>query len=207
MLQQAGKQQWDKKNKYRVPAAYNEGDWVVVHHDWLPAWPRSTSNYPHFGPYQILSLDGHRITARWSPRLGGTLMGTAQQLKHHYGPENLCGKEWKLNNKEIGILDLYGAASAMEVEEELPDMKAEETDKEGFYLGKYILPHHYRQGLRFLALCEGVGVDEATWKPFSAFVPPERRQNSALVDDLSWDNLGDLLRLAEMLASKKKPKD
>ena len=50
------------------------GGWVLVHHSRLPAWPRSTSNDPYFGPYKILSVDGHRITVQCSPRLGGTLV-------------------------------------------------------------------------------------------------------------------------------------
>ena len=33
--------------------------------------PRSTSDDPYFGPYKMLSVDGHHITVRCSPRLGG----------------------------------------------------------------------------------------------------------------------------------------
>ena len=79
--------------------------------------------------------------------------------------------------------------------------------KEGFYLVKSILRHRYRQGWRFLILWEGFGVEEATWEPFCAFVLPEGCLNSVLVDYLSQNNLGELLRLAETLASQKKPKD
>ena len=99
------------------------------------------------------------------------------------------------------------AASPMEVEGELPDMNAEEMAKEGFYLVKSVLRHRYRQGWRFLTLWEGFGVEEATWEPFSAFVLPEGRLNSVLVDYLSQNNLGELLRLAETLASKNKARD
>ena len=67
MLQRVWERQWNKKNKHRVPASYQEGDWVLVHHSRLPAWPRSTSDDPYFGPYQILSVDRHRITVRCSP--------------------------------------------------------------------------------------------------------------------------------------------
>ena len=48
---------------------------------------------------------------------------------------------------------------------------------------------------------------EATWEPFSAFVLPEGRLNSVLVDYLSQNKLGELLRLAETLASKTKARD
>ena len=207
MLQRVRERQWNKKNKHRVPATYQEGDWVLVHHSRLPAWPRSTSNDPYFGPYKILSVDGHRITVRCSPRLGGTLVCAAQHLKRYYDPEDLCGEEWELNDEEIAALDLQGAASPMEVEGELPDMNAEEMAKEGFYLVKSFLRHRFRQGWRFLTLWEGFGVEEATWEPFSAFVLPEGRLNSVLVDYLSQNNLGELLRLAETLASKTKARD
>ena len=60
---------------------------------------------------------------------------------------------------------------------------------------------------RFLTLWEGFGVEEATWELFSAFVLPEGRLNSVLVDYLSQNTLGELLRLPEMLASQKKPSD
>ena len=78
---------------------------------------------------------------------------------------------------------------------------------EGFYVVKSILRYRYRQGWRFLTLWEGFGVEEATWKPFSAFVFPDGRLNSILVDYLSENNLGELLRLAETLASQRKPKN
>ena len=92
MLQRLRERQWNKKNKHRVPATYQEGDWVLGHHSRLPAWPRSTSD-PYFGPYKILSVDGHRITVRCSHRLGGILVCAAQQLKRSYDPEDLCGEE------------------------------------------------------------------------------------------------------------------
>ena len=106
MLQRVRERQCTKKNKHRVPATYQEGDWVLVHHSRLPAWPRSTSDDPYFGPYKILSVDGHRITVRCSPRVGGTLVCAAQHLKRYNDPEDLCGEEWELNDEEIAALDL-----------------------------------------------------------------------------------------------------
>ena len=134
MLQRVRERQWNKKNKHRVPASYQQGEWVLLHHGQLLAWPRSTSDDPYFGPYKILSVDGHRIPVPCSPRLRGTLMCAAQQLKHYYDPEDLCGEERELNDQEIAALDLQGAASPMEVEGEFPDMNAEEMAKEGFCL-------------------------------------------------------------------------
>ena len=112
---------------------------MLVHHSWLAAWPRSTSDDPYFGCYKILFVDGHRITVRSSPRLGGTLVCAAENLKRYYNPEHLCGEEWELNDGEFAALDLQGAASPMEVEGELPDMNAEEMAKEGFYLAKSVI--------------------------------------------------------------------
>ena len=134
-------------------------------------------------------------------------MCAAQHLKRYYDPEDLCGEEWELNDEEITALDLQGAASPMEVGGELPNMSAEKMAKKGFYLVKSVLRHRYRQGWRLPALWEGLGVKEATWEPFSAFVLPEGRLNSVLVDYLSQNNLGKLLRLAERLASETKARD
>ena len=139
MLQRVRERQWNKKNEHRVPASYQEGEWVLVHHRQLPAWPRSTSDDPYFRPHKILSVDGHRISVRCSPRLGGTLVCAAEQLKRYYDPDDLCGEERELNDKEIAALDLQGAASSMEVEGELPDMNAGEMAKEGFYLVKSVI--------------------------------------------------------------------
>ena len=66
-------------------------------------------------------------------------MCAAQQLKRHYNPEDLCGKEWELNDEEIAALDLQGAASPMEYEGELPNMNAEDMAKGGFYLVKSVI--------------------------------------------------------------------
>ena len=134
-------------------------------------------------------------------------MCTAQHLKLYYDPEDLCGEEWELNDEEIAALDLQGAANPMEVEGDLPDMNAEGMAKEGFYLVKFVLRHRYRQGWRFPILLEGFGVKQATWEPFCAFFLPEGRLNSVLVDYLSQNNLGELLRLTETLASKTKAMD
>ena len=190
-----------------MPATHQEGDWVLLHHSRLPTLPRSTSDDPYFGPYRILSVDGHRITVRCSPRLGGTLVCAAQQLKGYYDPEDLYGEEWELNNEEIAALVLQGAASPMEVEGELPGTNAEEMAKEGFHLVKLVIRHRYRQGWRFLTLWEGFQVEEAMWEPFSAFVLPGGRLNSVLVDYVSRNNLGEFLRLAETLASQTKHRD
>ena len=37
LLQRVRERQWNKKKKHRVPASYQEGDWVLVHHSRLPA--------------------------------------------------------------------------------------------------------------------------------------------------------------------------
>ena len=207
MLQRVSERQWNKMNKHRVPASYQEGHWVLVHHSRLPAWPRSTSDDPYFRPYKILFVDGHRITMWCSPRLGGNLVCAAQQLKRYYDPEDLWGEEWELNDEENPALDLQCAASPMEVEGELADMNAEEMAEEAFYLVKSVIGHGYHQGWRFLTLWGGFAAGEATWGLFSAFVLPEGRLNSVLVDYLSQNNLEKLLRLAEKLAWQNKPVD
>ena len=168
---------------------------MLRYHSRLPAWPRYTSDDPYFGPYKILSVDGHEITVRCSPRLGGTLVCADQQLDRYYDREDLLGEEWEINDEEIAALDPQGAASPMEVE------------GEGFHLVKSVIRHRYRHWWCFIALLGGFGVQEATWEPLSAFVLPEGSLNSVLVDYLSDNNQGEVLRLAETLAPQKKPRD
>ena len=86
-------------------------------------------------------------------------------------------------------------------------MNAQEMAKEGFYLVKSVIRHRYRRRWRFLTLWEGLGVEEATWEPISAILLPEIPLSSVLVDYLSENNLGELMRFAETLTSQKKPRD
>ena len=48
-------------------------------------------------------------------------------------------------------------------------------------------------------------MQQATWERFSALLLREGRLNSVLGDYVFKNNLGELLRLAETLASQKKP--
>ena len=50
MLHRVRERQWNKKKKHRVPTSYQGAEWVLVHHSWLTAWPRSTTNDPYFRP-------------------------------------------------------------------------------------------------------------------------------------------------------------
>ena len=92
MLQRVREGRSNKKNKHRVPASYQEGDSVLVHHSQLRAWARSTSHDPYFGPYKILSVDGHRITVWCCPQSGGSLVCAAQQLKRYSTQRTSVGK-------------------------------------------------------------------------------------------------------------------
>ena len=114
------------------------------------------------------------------------------------------GIEWEPNDEEILALDLQGAASPMQFEGKLSDMNAAVMAKEGFYLVKSLSDTATAKGWCFLTLWEGFGVEEATWETFFALVLPEGSLNSVPEDYLSQNNLGELPRLAEMLASQKK---
>ena len=158
---------------------------MLVHQSRLHAWARSTSDDPYFGPYKILSVGGHRIILRCSPRLGRTPVCAAQQLKHYYNPEDLFGEERHLSDRQIAAMDLQGAASPIEVEGKIPDMNAEEMASEGFYLMKSVLRHHDRQGWRLLTLRGEFGVVEAAWEPFYDFVLLAACLNYVVVEYLS----------------------
>ena len=89
MLQRVRERQWSKKTKHRVPASYQEGDWVLVHHSWLPSWPRSTSDDPYFGPEKdaICGWSPYHC-AVFSPTKGDPGVGcsAAQALLRPRGP-------------------------------------------------------------------------------------------------------------------------
>ena len=74
--------------------------------------------------------------------------------------------------------------------------------KEGFDLVKSVFRHCYRQGWRFLTLWEGYGVDQATSESCSAILLSDGCLNSVVVEYLSQNNIGELLRPAEWLAQK-----
>ena len=46
LLRRVRERQWNNKNRYGLPASYQERDWVLVHHSWLATWPCSTSDDP-----------------------------------------------------------------------------------------------------------------------------------------------------------------
>ena len=50
MLQRVRERQWNKKNKHRVPASYQEGDWVLVHHSRYPPGDARAAMTPTLGP-------------------------------------------------------------------------------------------------------------------------------------------------------------
>ena len=152
MLWKVRERQWNKKTKHQVRGSYQEGDWVLVHRSRLPTWPHFTSDDPYSGPYKILSVDGHRITMRCSPQLGGGAgvhCTTAQVLLPPRGA--LWGR---IGTKRRGgrRSGPTGRCQPMEVEGEHPDMNAEEMAREGSYLVKSVVRQCYRQGWCFLTL-------------------------------------------------------
>ena len=50
MLQRVRECQWNKKNKHQVPAIYQGGDWVLVHHNRLPPGHAQPAMTPTSGP-------------------------------------------------------------------------------------------------------------------------------------------------------------
>ena len=50
MLQRVRERPWKKKNKYRVPTSYQEGDQVLVHHSGYPPCLAPPATTPTLGP-------------------------------------------------------------------------------------------------------------------------------------------------------------
>ena len=104
-----------------------------------------------FGRYKIVLVHGHHITVRCSCQLRGFVLCIVQQVKHYYKQEIVCGEQSELIDEENGAVNLHNTANPMEAEGELPDTDAEETANKPFHLVKSV-PHHSRQGWRFLTL-------------------------------------------------------
>ena len=85
-------------------------------------------------------------------------------------------------------------------------MTADEMAVDGYYVFAGIARHEYKQGLKFLTLCDGYGLSEATWEPMSAFIQPDGSINPIFRTYLVENNEGQLLTRAETMSQRKKRK-
>ena len=99
--------------------------------------------------------------------------------------------------------DLESAASPEEADE-LEEMTANEMAVDGYYVVAAIARHEYKQGWKFLTLCDGYGLSEATWEPMSAFIQPDGSINPVFRSYLVENNEGQLLTCAETQSQQKK---
>ena len=75
---------------------------------------------------------------------------------------------------------------------------------DGYYVVAGIDRHEYKQGWKFLTLCDGYGLSEATWEPMSALIQPDGSINAILHTYLAENNEGQLLTRAETMSQRKK---
>ena len=140
---------------------------------------------------------------RCSPRLGGELLCAPKQLKHYHSPHELSWDEWRLSDRAVERVDLEDAANPQEAHE-LEEMIADEMAVDGYYVVAGIACNEYKQGWKFLTLCDGYGLSEATWEAMSAFIQPDGSINPIFRSYLVEHNEGQLLTRAEILSQRKK---
>ena len=66
---------------------------MVVHYSRLPRCPRNCLQDPFFGFHPIRKANRFRIHVRCSPRLGGELLCTPNQLRHYHSEDDLSWDE------------------------------------------------------------------------------------------------------------------
>ena len=88
MLQRVREQQSTRKNRHRLPASYQEDDWLLVHHSRLLAWPRPTGDDLYFAPYNILSVEDTASLCSVLPDYPG--LWCAQPGEHRSAPTRGC---------------------------------------------------------------------------------------------------------------------
>ena len=75
---------------------------------------------------------------------------------------------------------------------------------DGYYVVAGIARHEYKQGCKFLTLCDGFGLSEATREPMSAFIQPDGSISPVFRSSLLENNEGQLLTRAETLSQRKR---
>ena len=142
---------------------------MLVNHWQLPIWPRNCLQDPFSRPYRIRKIDGSKVHASCSPRLGGELLCAPKQLRHYHSPDELSWDEWRLLDREFERIDLENAANPEEADK-LEETTADEMAVDGYYVVAGISHHEYKQGWNYLTPWDGFGLCEATWEPMRAFI-------------------------------------
>jgi hypothetical protein len=200
-----------RENRRRVPAVYEVGDWVLVHHERLPRWTRTKVDCPWFGPFCVTKVARGSVFVKCAPRHGGTLEVGLSHLKHYWDDLLLDGQE------EVLVKARAEAAAAkedmMEVEEELDpepeepkavDMTLSEQESLGFFNVSGVLRARYQQGWRFLTTWEGFGLGEATWEPPRAFAVGRGRVNAFFEEYCTANDLPGPLATARKISANMK---
>ena len=124
-------------------------------------------------------------------------------MRHYHSPDDLSWDEWRLSDSEVERIDLENAAS-QEGADKLEEMTADEMTVDGYYVVAGIARQEYKQGRKFLTLCDRYGLSEATWEPMSAFKQPDGSINPIFRSYFVENNEGQLPTRAETLSQQKK---
>ena len=110
-------------------------------------------------------------------------------MRHYHSPDDLSWDEWRLGDSDVERIDPENAASP-EGADKLEEMTADEMAVDGYYVVAGILRHEFKQGWKFLTLCDGYGLSGATWEPISAFIQPDGHFNPIFCSYLVENNDG-----------------
>jgi len=71
-----------RKNKWRSPAKYEVGSWVLIHKSRWPQRKVDKISSPWFGPFKVVQVSFNSLTVLSSPSLGGLVKVSFSQVKH-----------------------------------------------------------------------------------------------------------------------------
>ena len=71
----------ERKNKWRSPASYAVGEWVLIHKSRWPQRKVDKVDSPWFGPFQVVQVGYNSLSVLASPSLGGLVKVSFSQLK------------------------------------------------------------------------------------------------------------------------------
>ena len=90
----------ERKNKWRSPAKYDVGSWVLIHKSRWPQRKVDKIDSPWFGPFKVVQVSFNSLMVLASPTLGGLVKVSFSQVKHwssvhdpHWSDPSPCAGE------------------------------------------------------------------------------------------------------------------
>lgn len=119
----------ERKNKWRSPAKYEVGGWVLIHKSRWPQRKVEKIASPWFGPFKVVQLNFNSLSVLASPSLGGLVKVSFSQVKHWssvHDPHGYDGSPDAGGDEESE----GGPVSAQFAESPLVPSRTEEAERE-----------------------------------------------------------------------------